>query len=51
VTVSVPDSALGVVQGDINAQGPPQVEHGQYVFSTGTAGAAPTATAGNSINL
>ena len=51
VTVSVPDSALGVVQGDINAQGPPQVEHGQYVFSTGTAGAAPAATAGNSINL
>lgn len=51
VTVTVPGSALGVVQGDINAQGPLQVEHGQYVFSTGTAGAAPLATAANSITL
>jgi beta-glucosidase len=51
VTVQVANSALGVVQGDVNAQGPLQVEHGQYVFSTGTAGAAPAATAANSINL
>jgi beta-glucosidase len=51
VTVQVPDRALAVVQGDINAQGPPTVEHGQYVFSTGTAGAAPGATSGNSLNL
>jgi beta-glucosidase len=51
VTVSVPDRALGVVGGDINAQGPLRVEPGQYVFSTGTAGAAPAATAANSINL
>jgi beta-glucosidase len=52
VTVTVPDSALAVVQGDINAEGPPTVEHGQYVFSTGTAGGAPpTATASNSISL
>jgi beta-glucosidase len=51
VTVAVPDSALGVVQGDVNAQGPLRVEHGQYVFSTGTAGPAPAATAGNSITL
>ena len=51
VTVSVPDSALGVVEGDVNAQGPLQVEPGQYVFSTGTAGAAPAASTGNSINL
>lgn len=51
VTVTVPDNALGVVQGDINAQGPLQVEHGQYLFSTGTAGAAPAATPANSITL
>jgi beta-glucosidase len=51
VTVAVPGSALGVVQGDINAQGPLQVEHGQYVFSTGTAGPAPAVTATNSITL
>jgi beta-glucosidase len=51
VTVPVPDSALGVVQGDINAQGPLRVEHGQYVFSAGPAGPAPAATAANSITL
>ena len=51
VTVQVPDSALAVVQGDINAEGPPTLEHGQYVFSTGTAGAAPAATPANSLNL
>jgi beta-glucosidase len=52
VTVKVADSALAVVQGDIDAEGPPTVEPGQYVFSTGTAGGtAPSATAGNSINL
>src|SRR5262249_29917800 len=33
VTVQVPDTALDVVQGDINAAGPPTLEHGQYVFS------------------
>jgi beta-glucosidase len=51
VTVNVPASALGVVPGDINADAPLQVEHGQYVFSTGTAGTAPTAASGNSITL
>lgn len=51
VTVSVPASALAVVPGDVNGAGPMTVEHGQYVFSTGTAGAAPTATATNSVLL
>jgi beta-glucosidase len=51
VTVHVSNSALAVVQGDVNAEGPPTVEQGQYVFSTGTAGAAPSATTANSLNL
>jgi hypothetical protein len=41
-----------VVQGDIDAEGPATVEHGQYVFSVGTTGdAPPAATAGNSLTL
>jgi beta-glucosidase len=51
VTVTVPSSALAIVPGDINAQGPLTVEHGKYVFSTGTAGNAPSSTATNSVTL
>ncbi|MCL2583691.1 MAG: glycoside hydrolase family 3 C-terminal domain-containing protein [Streptosporangiales bacterium] len=51
VTVNVPASALAVVGGDVNSQAPPSVEPGQYVFSTGTSGAAPAATSANSLNL
>jgi beta-glucosidase len=51
VTVSFPTSRLAVVQGDINASGRPTVEHGQYVFSTGTAGQSVTATGTNTITL
>ncbi len=51
VHVTVPTSALGVVQGDIDASGPPTLEHGTYVFSTGTASDAVTATGANSIGL
>lgn len=51
VTVSFPTIRLGVVQGDVNASGVPTLEHGQYVFSTGTAGQPVTATGANTINL
>jgi beta-glucosidase len=51
VTVRVPTRVLGVVQGDINASGPRTLEHGQYVFSTGTVTDAATPTAGNTITL
>ena len=51
VTVRFPTSRLGVVHGDINASGAPTLEHGQYVFSSGTAGQAVTATSANTINL
>jgi beta-glucosidase len=49
VTVSVPASALAVVAGDVDGSGPPTVEHGQYVFSVGTAADPVTATATNTI--
>lgn len=51
VTVSFPTTRLGVVQGDIAASGAPTLEHGQYVFSTGTAGQPVTPTAANTIGL
>jgi beta-glucosidase len=51
VTVSFPRSALDVVQGDIDAGGPPTLEHGTYVFSTGTAADAVTRNAADSITL
>jgi beta-glucosidase len=51
VTVTIPTSALGVVQGDIDASGPPTLEHGQYVFSTGTAADAVTPSGANTITL
>jgi len=51
VTVTFPTSRLGVVKGDINANGVPTLEHGKYVFTTGTAGQSVTATRANSINL
>jgi beta-glucosidase len=51
VTVTFPTSRLGVVQGDIAAAGAPTLEHGEYVFSAGTAGQAVPATAANSIRL
>ena len=51
VRVSVPTSALGVVQGDIDASGPRTLEHGTYVFSTGTAADAVTASPSNSVRL
>ncbi|HEY3718436.1 MAG TPA: glycoside hydrolase family 3 N-terminal domain-containing protein [Jatrophihabitantaceae bacterium] len=51
VTVNVQSSALGVVPGDVNASGPLVVEHGSYVFSTGTAAGTPTSSASNTITL
>jgi beta-glucosidase len=51
VTVRFPTSVLDVVQGDIDASGPPTLEHGTYVFSTGTATDQPTQSAANSIHL
>lgn len=51
VTVHVAPNALAVMPGDVNADGPLTVEHGRYVFATGTAGPAPTATSANSLTL
>ncbi|WP_375484823.1 glycoside hydrolase family 3 N-terminal domain-containing protein [uncultured Jatrophihabitans sp.] len=51
VRVSFPTTTLGVVQGDMNASGPRTLEHGTYVFSTGTATDAVTPGAANSIDL
>jgi beta-glucosidase len=51
VTVHVSPSALAVMPGDVNSDGPLTVEHGLYVFSTGTAGSAPSATSANSLTL
>lgn len=51
VTVDVPLSALGVVQGDVDASDPPTLEHGQYVFSTGTVADSVTPSAANTITL
>jgi beta-glucosidase len=51
VTVRFPTKVLGVVPGDIAASGPPRLEHGTYVFSTGTAADTVTATPTDSINL
>jgi beta-glucosidase len=51
ITVHVPTSALGVVQGDIAANGPPTLEHGTYVFSSGTVSDSVNASGANSIDL
>lgn len=51
VTVTFPKSALDVVRGDIDASGPPTLEHGTYVFSTGTAADSVTQNAADSITL
>ena len=51
VTVEVLSSALALMPGDVNSDGPLTVEHGLYVFSTGTAGSAPSATSANSLAL
>jgi beta-glucosidase len=51
VTVKFPTTVLGVVQGDIDASGPRTLEHGQYVFSTGTAADAVTPSGANTITL
>jgi hypothetical protein len=51
VTVSFPESTLDVVQGDIDASGPPTLEHGTYVFSSGTAADAVTQSGADSITL
>ena len=40
VTVSVPVSRLAITGGDIDATAPPTVEHGQYVFSSGSLSSA-----------
>jgi hypothetical protein len=42
---------LGVVQGDIDASGPPTLQHGQYVFSTGAITDAVTSSGSNTITL
>jgi beta-glucosidase len=51
VTVTFPKRVLDVVQGDMNASGPPSLEHGQYVFSTGTVTDAAHPSAANTITL
>ena len=51
VTVTVPRSALKIVQGDVDASGPPTLEHGTYVFSTGSVTDAVTASGSNSLAL
>ena len=51
VTVRIPLSALGVVQGDVDASGPPTLEHGTYVFSSGALTDAASASAADSISL
>ncbi|HEX3791221.1 MAG TPA: glycoside hydrolase family 3 N-terminal domain-containing protein [Pseudonocardiaceae bacterium] len=39
-TIAVPTPRLAITQGDVNAGGPPSVEAGQYVFSSGALGSA-----------
>ena len=51
VTVRIPTTALGVVQGDIDASGPRTLEAGDYVFSTGTAADPVTPSATNTITV
>jgi beta-glucosidase len=51
VTVRFPTSVLGVVKGDVDASGPRSLEHGDYVFSTGTAADTVTPSASNTITL
>ncbi|HEX3650065.1 MAG TPA: glycoside hydrolase family 3 N-terminal domain-containing protein [Pseudonocardiaceae bacterium] len=51
VTVTVPVSRLAITQGDIDATAPPSVEHGQYVFSSGSLSSALPTDAGASLNL
>lgn len=51
VTVPVSRDALAVTPGDLNGAGPRTVEHGRYVFSSGTVKDAATAAASNTITL
>jgi beta-glucosidase len=51
VTVTFSKQVLGVVPGDIAAVGPLVVEHGQYVFSTGTVTDTVTPSAANTLTL
>jgi beta-glucosidase len=51
VTVTFSKNVLGVVPGDIAAVGPLVVEHGQYVFSTGTAADTATPSGSNTLTL
>jgi beta-glucosidase len=51
VTVKVATSTLGIVQGDIDASGPRSLEHGDYVFSTGTAADTVTPSGANTVTL
>jgi beta-glucosidase len=51
VTVSVPLSRLAITQGDIDATAPPSVEHGRYVFSSGSLSSALPTNAAASLNL
>jgi beta-glucosidase len=51
VTVRVPRSRLGVVPGDVDGSGPLQVEHGQYVFTTGPVNGKVTASSSNSVTM
>jgi beta-glucosidase len=51
VTITVPAAALAVVPGDVDGHGPLTVEHGRYVFSTGTVADPVTAAATNTITL
>jgi beta-glucosidase len=51
VTVRVPVSRLAITQGDIDATAPPSVEHGQYVFSSGTLSSALPTNAAASLRM
>ena len=51
VTVTVPLSRLAVTQGDIDATAPPSVEHGRYVFSSGSLSSALPTNADASLTL
>jgi beta-glucosidase len=51
VTVTVPTSRLAITGGDIDATAPPTVEHGQYVFSSGSLSSALPANADASLTF
>lgn len=51
VTVTVPFSKLAITQGDVDGSAPPTLEHGQYVFSSGSLSSPLPTNASASLNL